>query len=251
MRTLLALALLSLVACTGTDVGNPPRVELTGFDTSACKARLGAPGDKGIQPVQSWMPDARVYSGLSCLLWELDDDTLHVRLVNHGDGCGLESVWKPRALTHDGGIDLQLVRTNCIEAGCLGCLYDLAFDVRVPDAQLSRDVLQLRLLGDTCHTDEPSVHQTLALPIANQRSGAQCSYTYRGITAWSHASPGDPRVPCGSFDDLQSRDCVSGVCTEVEPGRHLCLPTCNNDTDCQPSDVTACIDGVCQLPASH
>lgn len=247
MSIRLALVLITLTACTGTDVGNPPRGELTGFDISACKPRLEAAGNKGVKPVQNWMPDARLYSGLSCVLWELDDDTLHLRLVNHGDGCGLDSQWKPRLLTRDAGLDLQLARTDCSEAGCFGCLYDLAFDVRVPSALRGLDELELRVLGDTCHTDQPAVHNTLRVPTAT-RQGATCSYTYQdGVTAWFHASPGDPRVPCGSFDDRESRDCVSGVCTEVEPSRHLCLPACSSDADCLPSDVTACSAGVCQL----
>ena len=153
MRRWFSLALISLAACTGTDVGNPPRGELTRFDTTECKERLGSLANKGIQPVPGWMPDARVYSGLSCVLWELDGEALHLRLVNHGDGCGLDSQWKPRVLAREGGIDLQLARTECLEAGCFGCLYDLAFDLRVPEALRNMDELDLRVLGDTCHTD--------------------------------------------------------------------------------------------------
>lgn len=252
MQRLLPIALLFLATCTGTDVGNPPRGELTRFDTTECKAPLGTPGDKGIQPVQEWMPDPRVYSGLACVLWKLENDTLHLRLVNHGDGCALDAQWKPRVLASEDGLDLQLARTECIEAGCLGCLYDLAFDVRVPEALRSMDELPLRVLGDTCHTDEPAVHHALRLPIGTTQQGAMCSYLYYNqFTTWLHARPGDPRAPCGSHDDVQSRDCVSGVCTEVEPARHLCLPACTSDSDCEPSDVTACIDGVCQLRDPH
>jgi hypothetical protein len=247
MPTLFLLfALLLLGACNGTDVGNPPRGELTHFDTSPCK---NDSFDKGIDPLPAWQPDPAVYAGLTCVLWESAGDQLRVRLTNHKDGCHVDSVWKPRVNTSAEGVELVLDNPRCIFAGCGNCIYDLAFDVRVSELQ-ERDPLELRVLGNDCHDERP-VHHTLSLPRETRAQGARCSYTFENFSLLGESGSGGLHMPCGDVAPFGSVACSSGVCTEVSPGHRLCLAPCSADADCQPADVMACREGVCQLREEH
>ena len=240
MLLLLALGLLG--ACNGTDVGNPPRGELTRFDTSPCK-KDGF--DKGIDPVPAWQPDPALYAGLTCVLWESTGDQLRVRLTNHKDGCHVDSVWKPRVNTSAEGVDLVLDNPRCVFAGCGNCIYDLSFDVRVPELQ-ERERLELRVLGNDCHDERP-VHHALSLPPDTRAQGARCSYTFENFSLLGMSPSGTLHMPCGDLPQLGSVACSSGVCTEVSPGHRLCLARCSADADCQPEDVMECREGLCQL----
>jgi hypothetical protein len=242
-RPLLSLLALSLLgACNGTDVGNPPRGELTRFDTSPCKKPSY---DKGTQPLPAWQPDPAVYAGLTCVLWETTGDQLRVRVTNHQDGCGLDKGWEPRVKTSAEGVDLVLENPTCSVARCGNCIYDLAFDVRVPKLA-ERDPLQLRVLGSDCHDEQP-VHHTLSLPLATQASGASCSYTFENFSLFGMSSSGALHTRCGDTVESGSVACNGGVCTEVSPDKRLCLARCSTDADCQPEDVIECREGVCGL----
>jgi hypothetical protein len=244
MRTLLPLCVL-LLACTGTDVGNPPRGGLAPDST------------KGVEPISAWQPDPAVYSGLSCLLWERDGGMLRVRVTNLQTGCEVHRVWKPRAVLSGDKLDLFLDNPECIVAGCGSCIYDLAFDVELGDAQQEAPELLLRLLDSDCGSaGERNVFYKLSLPIGAQQRGASCDYTFSTSSAFSAfifklARPDSPRVPCGVWGTADRSTCQTGACTDVDPSSQLCLPTCSSDAECAPSDVTACVAGVCQLRAAQ
>ncbi|HEX6245821.1 MAG TPA: hypothetical protein VFZ61_33080 [Polyangiales bacterium] len=245
MRTPYRLALLlSLVACSGTDVGNPPRGGITDFNTTACKR---ADSDKGLEPLPTWQPDPEVYRGLTCVLWETEGDVLRVRLTNHEAGCHENEGWKPRAELDDSRVDLILDNPKCVAAGCGNCIYDVAFDVRLGPAQRDAAALSLRILGDDCSGEAP-VHHTLELAGAARSSGARCSYTYEhGYDAFDHGSVGQLNSSCGMLDEPQPVACERGVCTPINDRNSLCLAACTTDADCQPAGLMACVDGVCRL----
>lgn len=250
-RLVQALFLLQLVACMGTDVGNPPRGGLSSFDTPGCKTI--ANGDKGADPpLYSWLPDDERYRGLQCFLWDRqDDDKLRVRVTNYAAGCHADEGWQPRAIARSAReVDLVLENRQCLSAGCGWCLYDLLF---VLDAKLAgQPTLSLNLLQDPGCGDQR--RDSVTLPLGEHASGVNCSYANpHALNDWTftHGAAGKERMPCGHSEPSVS--CAAGLsCTAVDSeGRYqdhkLCLAFCQNDADCRPSELMRCKDGACQL----
>ena len=252
MRRLVnTLLLVQLVACTGTDVGNPPRGGLSSFDTPGCKS-VASP-DKGVDPpLYDWLPAEERYRGLQCFLWDRQDDgKLRVRVTNYADGCHANEGWRPRAIARDEReVDLVLENPGCVAAGCGWCIYDLLF---VLDAKLaSQPTLSLNLLQDPDCGDQR--RDSVTLPLGEQASGVSCSYANPyALDDWTfaHASAGKERMPCG-HSELGVSCAADLSCTEVDSGgryqnHKLCLASCQSDADCAPSELMRCKQGSCQL----
>lgn len=249
LRSLFLLCLGAVAACTGTDVGNPPRGGLADFETPGCKhgdeAKALPPSVRGLALNDS------AYAGLTCFVWQRSGEDLRIEVTNYAAGCGSDAGWKPSSrLRADGALELVLDNPTCLSAKCGWCLYDLGFEVR--DVGVMSQALEVHVLGDTCSDERSDLAATLAIDDA--ASGVVCSYANKWALDW-HAceleSTGQERMPCGVCREPGSTTCAAGLtCTEVEPEHSLCLASCSSDADCAPRDVLRCEDGVCRLPAA-
>ncbi|HTU62097.1 MAG TPA: hypothetical protein VMF89_26750 [Polyangiales bacterium] len=249
-----ALLLVQLLACTGTDVGNPPRGGLSSFDTPGCKS-VASP-DKGVDPSRyDWLPDDERHRGLQCFLWDRQDDgKLRVRVTNYTDGCHADEGWHPRAIARgEREVDLVLENPGCVSASCGWCLYELLF---VLDAKLTvQSTLSLNLLRDPDCSDQR--RESVTLPLGEHASGVTCRYANPyALNDWTFthpASAGQERMPCGHSEPGAS--CAAGLtCTAVDSGgryqdHKLCLASCQSDSDCESSELMHCREGTCQLAA--
>jgi hypothetical protein len=248
MRSIALLVLACTVACTGTDVGNPPRGGLSTFDTPGCKTI--ATGDKGTQPpARVWLPDPATYGGLQCFLWDTTEEgKLRVRVTNYGAGCSSDEGWQPRAIERGAQeVDLLLESPECLSASCGWCIYDLLFELDAKWAQ--QPELTLNLLQDPDCSDRPR-RDSADLPLASKPSGAVCNYANPyALEDWAEKreQSGMERMPCAYTA------CMAGLtCSAVESaGKYqmlkLCLASCTTDADCSAQGLMQCKAGTCQL----
>lgn len=240
-----------LVACEGTDTGNPPVI---GFENSDCKD--GA-SDKGISR-QSSNLDASLndplYDGLVCFAWKrLEHDQLRVTVTNYRSGCGAEHGWSPKVeLREDGGLDLVLQDDECSTAACGSCRYDLAFTFELPET-VQRMSLPARIFERGC----PGEHSALRalLPLGTSSEGSVCGYS---TGHWIPSAETDRGEPCDLVPvspDAHVRACAAGLqCVDLGQksadglsGGTRCLTPCESDAQCD--RLTQCREGFCKLPS--
>lgn len=248
MRKYAAAALgcfLPLSSCTvepgGTDTGNPPLID---FDESGCKSHQYEKELRSQSLETTSAFENPLYDGLTCFVWQrLEAGSLRVQITNYADSCGADLSWTPEARVVDGELQLALMDTRCIVAGCGSCVYDLSYDVRVD----TTSDLAVSLEHEGCGATRKL---TARLPLATQEAGSSCVYADHGALFW-HAgttgSLGKRHMPCvTSPKDGPSQQCDDGlVCSAPSPERPICLARCTSDAECDA--LTRCSDGVCQL----
>jgi hypothetical protein len=245
----LVSAVSALVACTGTDTGNPPVID---FGNSGCHDQTYAAAS-ALQSLDKSVPDP-LYKGLTCLTWQhVDPQTLRIDLTNYESGCGTDDGWTPLAkLREDGGLDLVLQDDDCSQAGCGWCIYDLSFTVQLDRPLRDGDV---RVYQQGCG-DEAARPKQATLALSSLASGAVCNYSNGNALFWRGHDEGGSRMPCLTNPDAQQTriDCQPGlVCTDLGESNPIeaanagtrCLPSCNSDADC--GELTSCQQGVCKL----
>lgn len=260
-RVGILLSGLSLVAaCSGTDTGNPPVI---GFGNSGCHDQAYGQGlhesaSTGLilqsLDMPTLVPDAQ-YKGLTCLAWQrVDASSIRILLTNYESGCGSELGWVPKAeLLDDGTLDLVLEDSDCSQASCGWCLYDLSFTIELKDRAADGPV---RMSQRGCQVDAlETKHAVLAL--ASQPSGAVCNYANSSALTWKGGDDGSKRMPCGAATGAAGAvTCQAGLqCIDLgtQPagdfsGGARCLPSCSSDADCDA--LSSCQAGVCKLRAT-
>jgi hypothetical protein len=176
--------------------------------------------------------------GLSCVEWELVDDTLAVQVINLRSGCGAE--FEGGATQSGDAVTLLLENAVCATAACGNCLYDAATAIELTSV---RDV-DFSLLVDAACDGRPEGEQW-RLPLGQQPRGMICGYAFApGLGS----DNGHPFMSCGYDDDR----CDEGLdCIDVGDARKHCLPPCTVDADCPLGGGTRCDAGHCAPTASR
>jgi hypothetical protein len=241
-HVLMSYLLASLVGCSsggGTETDNPASV-LADFTSSGCKSRES-----------NELPNALTLrsdvAGLECVEWEVQaSGELRVLLHNLSEACA--EGYQGQATLTDHGLDLHVYQTTCDVFRCGSCAYD--FDYRLA-AISTAEPLPLRLGWARCASEPPTWHDTLTLPLDEQRSGIVCKsaamfslFTYAG----SHGSCGERNMPCGDCAEDRTA-CDDGLmCREFSADDSRCLQSCTASSDCIAG--LPCEDGVCRAPAA-
>jgi hypothetical protein len=244
------LAAAGLLACTGTDTGNPPSL-LDDFQTPGCKNQ--GPAGEPLALVSKQRSTAEALENLECIVWQrIDEGSLSLELTNHSDNCGAELGWEPRAERDDtGALALYLDNPECSFAACGSCAYDLTFTVSL-DA--GADDVKVHLYGDAC-SQQRELERDVTVPLAGSAQGGVLCTDYResyGLAAMFACGQSPIFGPCDDYlresgDESCSLCGAGSLCSEVSGARKRCLPVCKVEADCADFPSTRCVAGTCQL----
>lgn len=249
---LLALALPCVLACTGESTGTGTETDnpsLRMFEGSACKKDGVEDAEEGLRAAALTASD---YDGLHCFAWEpAGDDVLRIDVLNATGGCLVEIEWKGSARVGEGRLALTVTADpQCNVAGCGSCLYDYTYEVAGVDTSAP---LAVTFTMRQCDAElEPRVTE-LELPVDERPEGILCRPINPGTLSWVQRC-GAPHLPCAGADGACA---VAGGQTTCDPGLvcagddfGICRTPCETDADCPLTDVEACEDGVCVVPAA-
>ncbi len=249
-RLMTWLVAAGLVACTGTDTGNPPSL-LDDFETPGCKSQAVA--DESLALISKQRTADEALENLECVVWQrVDEETLSLELTNHSDTCGADYGWTPRAERDDmGSVAFYLDNPKCDFAGCGSCAYDLKFTVSLDDGP---DDVKVQLYGDDCFRERVLAREVMIPLSSAPNSGVLCT-NYResyGLSTVFACGQSPTFGPCDDrLRENQDESCslcgAGSVCSEVSGDRRRCLPTCETEADCADFPSTRCMAGLCQL----
>jgi hypothetical protein len=236
--------------CGGTETNNPidPSTPLVHFEGSACK-KDAPDGGGGLGESRQALMTASDYDGLQCIAWERGAaGKLSLQLINFRGGCSV--TWDGQAeVNADGRVDLRLINPSCQVAGCGWCIYDFRFELSGVEP---RPDLPLRIGFVDCPSD-PTVRwdYDTSLHLGEAKEGITCRYGDRSALTWL-GQRGKKNLLCGGSGGPCPATCADDLaCTPVDgvdDGR--CLAPCTADTDCFPSSVMTCQQGVCRLASA-
>lgn len=234
---------LSVAACGSSDkTGGSGGGPLVAFQGSACKKEAGT---------GQALTSQEAYAGLSCVRWSPGQDgALHVELFNFEGGCGAE--WKGESTLSDSGLELRVVNPECLLAACGSCIYDWAFDVRVPsDADLTVSIVK-----DPCPGQQTPETEPVTLPLSTTSQGELCRYADWNALGWqasSLATCGQAYMPCRTQNGMCSMgasttECEAGLtCADgAATSQGVCHAPCQGDGDCVPAGILTCQSGLCR-----
>lgn len=260
LRYSCSLAILTILACNGTETQNPGNSggTLVTFGNSGCKKETLANALRSTQA--ETLGDSGVISygeevaGLKCFAWQTTAaDSVKVSLVNFEEACGAE--WQGNAeFEAEGALKLSLVNPQCRIAKCGTCIYDWSFEVRGVRAG---ENLPVTVNIDTCPGEQAIKTTNAELPLATQPQGILCRYANFSAIGWQAMAlgtcgtlgmPCTGTSMCSNTADASAQTCQGDLtCTDNgNPSEMVCVKPCTLDSDCGVTGVQSCQSGLCR-----